>query len=551
MNPAFSLYFAGDAYSTANKIMGRQSAGKSFMAGLARTWPGAQLSGLGNDHKAAQAMQAQLKGDGFQGQLRWSSLPDLTVARETGCLYYPAPPAADLAATRNRVDARAFSLMGVTHTLSSASAMDQIAQLVLPPFTPWDALICTSTAAHRLVSELHDEMRAYWRESVGASRFVDLHLPIIPLGVNTQDFSRSPAQRSSGRAALGLKPEEAAFLFAGRLSFHAKANPAPVYQALEAAAQERPVACVEAGVFTNEHIQHSYRSAQEALAPSVRFIWVDGKDATAYRSAWLAADVFVSLSDNIQETFGLTPVEAMAAGLPVIVSDWDGYKDTVRDGVDGFRIPTVLPGPGSGADLALRHALGLDTYDFYIGRTSLATVVVPSALRQAVQRLASDAALRQHMGQQGQARAQAEFDWPVVLRRYDELARHLGERRGLQASADAAGSPQAWPQRTDPFARFAHFATTALDGRWLVQARPALRPRFNTLKGLAVANFAFDATLLSAEGLHTLVDRLDAAPHAVPVNELLQQASLSPEVAARALMWLWKFDLVEVVQPPA
>ena len=34
------------------------------------------------------------------------------------------------------------------------------------------------------------------------------------------------------------------------------------------------------------------------------------------------------------------PVEAMASGLPVIVSDWDGYKETVRDGVDGFRIPT-------------------------------------------------------------------------------------------------------------------------------------------------------------------------------------------------------------------
>ena len=549
MNPAFSLYFAGDAYSTANKIMGRQSAGKSFMAGLARTWPGAQLSGLGNDHKSAQAMQAQLKGDGFSGQLRWSSLPDLTVARETGCLYYPAPPTTDLAATRNRIDARAFSLMGVTHTLSSASAMDQIAHLVLPPFTAWDALICTSTAAHRLVSTLQDEMRAYWREAVGATRFVDLALPIIPLGVNAPDFARTAPQRASGRAALGLKPEEVAFLFAGRLSFHAKANPAPVYQALEAAAQQHPVVCVEAGVFPNEHIQNSYRSAQQALAPSVRFIWVDGKDAAAYRSAWQAADVFVSLSDNIQETFGLTPVEAMAAGLPVIVSDWDGYKDTVRDGVDGFRIPTVVPGPGGGPELALRHALGLDSYDFYIGRASLATVVLPPALRQAVLRLASDAALREQMGQQGQARAQAVFDWPVVLRRYDELAQHLGQLRAAAAQANAAGTPQAWPQRADPFERFAHFATTPLDGRWLVQARPALKPRFNTLMGLAVANFAFEPTLLPAELLHAMVERLDAAPQALPVHELLQLSTLGTAAAARALMWLWKFDLVDVGQP--
>ena len=521
------------------------------MTGLARTWPGAHLSGLGNDHKAAQSMQAQLKGDGFQGQVRWSSLPDLTVACETGCLYYPAPPTPDLAAARNRLDARAFSLMGVTHTLSSANAMDQIAQLVLPPFTSWDALICTSTAAHRLVSELQEEIRAYWRESVGATRFVDMQLPIIPLGVNTRDFNCSPLQRSGGRAALGLKPEEVAFLFAGRLSFHAKANPAPVYQALEAAAQHHPVVCVEAGVFPNEHIQRSYRSAQQALAPSVRFIWVDGKDITAYRSAWQAADVFVSLSDNIQETFGLTPVEAMAAGLPVIVSDWDGYKDTVRDGVDGFRIPTVLPGPGGGADLALRHALGLDTYDFYIGRASLATVVLPSALRQAVHCLASDAALRQQMGEQGKARARTEFDWPSVLRRYDELARQLGERRTLSVSANSAHAPQAWPQRADPFSRFSHFATTSLDGRWLVLARPALKPRFKSLQGLAVANFAFDPTLLPSEGLNILVEHLDSAPHGVPVHDLLKRASLSPAATVRALMWLWKFDLVEVGQAPS
>ena len=33
--------------------------------------------------------------------------------------------------------------------------------------------------------------------------------------------------------------------------------------------------------------------------------------------------MFVSLSDNIQETFGLTPIEGMASGLPLIVSDAD------------------------------------------------------------------------------------------------------------------------------------------------------------------------------------------------------------------------------------
>ena len=39
-----------------------------------------------------------------------------------------------------------------------------------------------------------------------------------------------------------------------------------------------------------------------------------------------AADVFLTLSDNLQETFGLTVIEAMTAGLPVVANDWNGYK---------------------------------------------------------------------------------------------------------------------------------------------------------------------------------------------------------------------------------
>lgn len=547
MNPAFAIYFAGDAYSTANKIMGRQSAGQTFMTGLARTWPDAQVSGLGHDPRAAQVMQSQLKADGFSGTVRWSQLPDCTTAHETGCLYYPAPPTQELAAMRGLVNPQAFSLMGVTHTLSSASAMDQIAALVLPPFTAWDALICTSTAAHRLVVTLQDEMRQYWAAQIGATRFAQPQLPVIPLGVNAPSFTATDDQRRQGRDQLGLAQDEVAFLFAGRLSFHAKANPAAVYIALEAAAAHHKVVCVEAGVFPNDGIRQGFLKAQQTLAPSVKFIWLDGNDKVAYRRAWQAADVFVSLSDNIQETFGLTPIEAMAAGLPVIVSDWDGYKDTVRHGVDGFRIPTVIPAPGGGGDLALRHALGLDTYDYYIGRTSLSTVVAPEPLKKAVMELASNAPLRQQMGAAGRARAYVNFDWPVILKRYEELAGELTAIRENAANSNIALG-MTWPQRADPFHRFAHFASARLDPSWSVHPKPDIGARVEVLLGLSVANFGLDAALLSTDLLRHAAAVL-ARHERLSVQDLLVSLGTGYGAAARAVMWLWKFDLVDIGVP--
>ena len=546
-SPSFAIYYAGDAYSTANKIMGRQSAGKAFMRGVARTWPKADLHGLGQGAATAKAMYAQLAGDGFDGQLKWLDVPNWAALGEVGALYYPSPAAKDFSYSRNAFNPGAFSVMGVTFTLSSNGAMDQVADLVLPPFKPWDAMICISQAALDFTTRLHDEMKAWWAAQTGATRFNTPQLPVIALGVDCPSFTPDAKLRETARTALQLQAHEVAFLFSGRLSFHAKANPAPMYQALEQAAQHASVVCIEAGVFPNDAIRTGFLAAQKALAPSVRFIWVDGQDQLRYRQAWQGADAFVSLSDNIQETFGLTPVEAMAAGLPVVVSDWNGYKDTVRDGVDGFRVPTILPPAGVGGDLAMRHALGLDTYDFYIGRASLATVIEPAALAQACIALASQPELRARMGAAGLARATRDFDWPVILQRYAQLAGELTKIR-LGAGPQA---PEPWVQRADPFARFGHFSSQTLAGNARVLAQPSAQARLSDLRSLTMANYAFEASLLPPETIIALLSLLEKNGSQT-VNELLVAAGVATPVGVRCLMWLWKFDLVQVapVQTP-
>ena len=542
--PNFAIYYVGDGYSTDKKIMGRQSAGKALMKGVARRWTQSEIHGFGVGRASGDTMLRQLRADGFSGVLRWREAPGDAVMKALGAVYYPAPVTRSLAHARNGLGANAYSLFGVTHTLASSGAMDQIAEMVLPPFKPWDALVCTSSAALSVVTRLQDEMRSWMAEHTGANRFNPIQLPVIPLGVDAPAFVRDDAMVASSRPALKLEPDEVAFLFAGRLTFHAKAHPAAFYLAIEAASQGlgKRLVCIEAGVYPNAGTATSFAQARKALAPSVRFIHVDGQNETLYHQAWKASDVFVSLSDNIQETFGLTPLEAMAAGLPVLVSDWNGYKDTVRDGVDGYRIPVTLPPPGTGEDLALRHALGQDSYDYFIGRTCMAASVDIKALTDRITALATDPALRKRLGAAGQAQIQARYDWPVILDRYVDLVAVLGEQR----KAAGEGAREAWPSRPDPFALFADYPTHTLGGGWKVLADPARQRDVEAFLGLDIASFVLDSATLPREtilSLHALAARADHT-----VDSLLRAQGGPPAPAFRALMWLNKLGLISIAQ---
>ena len=47
------------------------------------------------------------------------------------------------------------------------------------------------------------------------------------------------------------------------------------------------------------------------------------------------------IATAIDEDFGMTPVEAMASGKPVIASNEGGYKETIVDGITGRLIDDI------------------------------------------------------------------------------------------------------------------------------------------------------------------------------------------------------------------
>ncbi|MGF1479682.1 MAG: glycosyltransferase [Cyanophyceae cyanobacterium] len=80
-------------------------------------------------------------------------------------------------------------------------------------------------------------------------------------------------------------------------------------------------------------------AAAAGVAEHVTFIGRRGREILKY--FYSAADVFVTTP--WYEPFGITPVEAMACGTPVIGSNVGGIKFTVKDGETGYLIPPHQP----------------------------------------------------------------------------------------------------------------------------------------------------------------------------------------------------------------
>jgi len=545
-----AIYYHPEAYTTAGpKLMGRNAAGKSFLRGFfasARTdtfWTFVQRPAYAREFAAAARAAGRLEPVKAVDNLHLGALA------QPGTLYVPGPGLGEHAWQRAAFGHGAWSLCGVTHTTASARAMDSLAELLTAPVQPWDALICTSTAVRDNVRRILQAQAAYLTQRLDVKRFILPQMPVIPLGIHTKDFCFTPEQRAAARTAVGADDRTLVVLFSGRLSFHAKAHPLAMYQALEQAARTLPngqrLLLVECGWHANEAIAAAYAEAAALACPSVRTLTLDGRQQQARQTAWACADVFCSLSDNIQETFGLVPIEAMAAGLPVVVSDWDGYRDTVRDGVDGLRIPTLTPGPGLGTDLALRHAIDIDNYDMYCGHTCSLVAVDVAATASAFTRLFAAPALRRQMGEAGRQRARADYDWTAIIARYETLWEELAAIRQAKASTQAP-LPHPWPARLDPFYAFGVYPTRQMTPSMrlrLVDGNPeTAQERLERYRALKMVAFA-TLVMPDKEECRAVLHRLASGP--MTAGDLV--AAVPPgrrPYVFRGLVWLLKLGIL-------
>jgi glycosyltransferase involved in cell wall biosynthesis len=556
-----ALYYLPEGFDLAGKrLLGRHSAGAGMLRGLVRHGAADTLFCATDSERHFNDFRQRIASCNQRGKAAaWVRPGDAAALARVGALHLPMPGLGDLAWTRRHGGQRRYSLTGLVHTLCSQDVLAALADLLTAPVQPWDALICTSNAARTVVNRVLAQHADYLASRVGARPACPVRLPVIPLGVDSADFAargQDPERRARLRAELGMGEKDVAALFFGRLIFYAKAHPVPMYLALEAAAARAAESgsrlwLMHVGWFENEREKQAFLAAPAAFCPSVRAVFLNGRVDRVAEDAWAAADFFVSLPDNLQETFGLTPIEAMAAGLPVLGADWDGYRDTVRHGRDGFLAPTCAPGPGGGPDLAADYAAGALNYSTFVGHAAQATAVDVAACAEYAGRLAGDEDLRRRLGESGMQRAREAFDWKAVIAAYEALWAELAEAR--QSAPETAPVPAGGPASSlldDPFRVFAGYATSELapEGR-LALGGNAASERLALLRRSWMTAFgeAYRAESRALDAVVALAAKPGGTTVAAALDALAPQDPRATALALRGLGWLLKFDVLRRV----
>jgi D-inositol-3-phosphate glycosyltransferase len=239
-------------------------------------------------------------------------------------------------------------------------------------------------------------------------------IALIPSAVDTDRYR--PVDKNSARRTLEIEPTAEMIVYVGRIV--PRKDVRNIIQALAQLKARRlatgimtmPVLFVVGGeteqpdpVATPEIGVLRALAAELGVLDQVRFV---GRRQPDELHLWYAA-ADATVTTPWYEPFGLTPLEAMACGAPVIGSRVGGIAFTIADGETGFLVPPRDP----------------------------------EALSVRLEEILGDPARRMRMGAAGRARVLSSFTWQQVAMRtaalYDDL---LSERRA--PSSDRRSVPK-------------------------------------------------------------------------------------------------------------
>lgn len=249
------------------------------------------------------------------------------------------------------------------HTLHSAVSMTDWTRIASAFFVPEHDMIALGSRC------LAEALNSFWRVPVD----------IIPYGVDTEVFT--PLDKSECRGILSL-PRNCVIL--GYLGRPAKFDFVSAYRAfrrIKDLSGRKDIMLLVAG------------GAKETQPVHVEddFVYLGYLENCMVPKFLSSCDIFFNPVAGIREGFGLTVVEAMSCGLPIVTTSWNGYRETVSVDV-GFLARTCWKDG-----------------DIWINDEDLVS---------ACTELVKNESLREEMGRKARSRVEQNYRWDCCVEKY-------------------------------------------------------------------------------------------------------------------------------------
>jgi glycosyltransferase involved in cell wall biosynthesis len=300
-----------------------------------------------------------------------------------------------------------WPICGRTHGLSANTLLPSYSWNYIAALNSYDAIVCTSSAGRQALFGIFHGLAKSRSVSGIRGSFVP-RMPLIHIdGIALADYPAGPFrdQMENGFVVLSI----------GRLTASHKADLRPLIAGfLRSSTLPASATLILAGDDAEGHIAPGLQCFADSIPSARRVVLMPNITASTKLALLQIADVALPMSDTYQETFGVSLLEAMAAGLPVVAPNWDGYRDIVVNGETGFLATTSVC-----KDTGLLNAVSmLIDPAFALGQRVIIDI---DSILHSLTLLSRNRALARQMGERGRERARTHFSWQTIVARLEDL----------------------------------------------------------------------------------------------------------------------------------
>jgi glycosyltransferase involved in cell wall biosynthesis len=350
---------------------------------------------------------------------------------------------------RAQISAYTMPICALTHSIYTQELLFGYSWLLLS-MEPHDVIVASSQAGRKTLENIFFASKDRFADRLGIAQSAIGTPRIVQIPFGTEIPAETELDQKRARALFRIPADAFVVLYFGRFSEQYKADLDPLLQAVHHLhANGHNVWLVLAGQTLDRVYSQHLERRLAALMLADRSICVENSPEFLKSSVYAASDVVVSPSDCIQETFGLSILEAMAHARPVIASSWSGYRELVEDGKTGFLIKTIwVPEAAETASILSTIAPPLSTAHYLAQRT----IMDIGELIEKLSLFADRSELSIEMGTAGRKRVESLYAWPHIADQF--LALWDEQLKCAQGAKTRKASPV--------LSSFSHYADTML-----------------------------------------------------------------------------------------